>query len=827
MRLSFMAWRLSVPLALSCVVVSCGGGGSDTPAPPPPQYSIGGSATGLANGGSVVLQNNGTGNTSIATNGSFVLTSVTSGTSYAVTVLTQPAGQVCTVTNASGVATAAVTNIAVTCGTSNLALLAGDAGGPGNIDGSKSAARFNLQSYDLSPRITGRYRAAFGQGSVAIDADGNLFIADSGNNTIRKITPDGAVTTLAGKAGVSGDVDGVGSEARFSNPTGVATDSAGRIYVADTGNHTIRMITPGGAVTTLAGTAGETGTADGVGSAARFKLGFVGPLSTLAVPSTGRGAVAADKDGNVYVADSSNATIRKITPAGVVSTLAGSAGAIGDADGDGAAARFTSPVGIAVDNAGNVYVADSSDVSLSTGNTIRKITATGTVTTLAGASGMSGKADGTGSSARFSNPASIAVDAGGNVFVADNFNNTIRKITPVGVVTTVAGGSAGSSDGTGADAKFALPGGVAVDSTGNVFVTDSRNHTIRKITSAGVVTTFAGAPPLRGNADGSGVLARFDAPAGIAADATGNLYVADANNNSIRKLSLAGAVTTLAGTTGAQGATDGAASSATFNAPGGVAADGAGNVFVADTYNQTIRKITPQGVVSTLAGSAGVAGSADGTGTAASFRLVRLPFPSPTSLALPVGRGAVSTDAAGNVYVADAGNHIIRKITSTGVVTTLAGGAEIAGGVDGTGAAARFSNPNGVATDSAGNLYVADSGNNTIRKITSAGVVTTIAGTAGVVGSADGTGAAASFNNPQSIALDGAGNVYVADTGNNAIRKITPAGVVSTVVGKAGAVGLKPGTLPGTLPSPVGIAVSGTSLVVSFENGVAKVEYVP
>jgi NHL repeat len=217
----------------------------------------------------------------------------------------------------------------------------------------------------------------------------------------------------------------------------------------------------------------------------------------------------------------------------------------------------------------------------------------------------------------------------------------------------------------------------------------------------------------------------------------------------------------------------GGGAGALFNFPAGVATDGAGNVYVADTYNYTIRKITPTGVVTTLAGRAGVYGSTDATGAGAFFGSPR----------------GVATDGAGNVYVGDTSNNTIRKITPAGVVTTLAGTAGLTGSTDATGAAASFHLPTGVATDSAGNVYVADFGNSIIRKITPAGVVTTLAGTAGVIGSTDATGAAARFFSPGGVATDSAGNVYVADTSNHTIRKITPAGVVSTLAGTAGVIG--------------------------------------
>ena len=322
-------------------------------------------------------------------------------------------------------------------------------------------------------------------------------------------------TTLAGLAGSPGSIGGTGSAARFNFPYGVAVDSASNVYVADSYNHTIRKITTGGVVTTLAGLAGAAGSADGTGSAARFYT----PVG-----------VAVDNAGNVYVADYSNSTIRKITSSGVVTTLAGLAGSFGSANGTGSAARFDHPYGVAVDSGSNVYVAD-------TGNdTIRKIASGGVVTTLAGLAGSSGSADGTGSAARFGLPWGVAADTSGTLYVADASNETVRKITSGGVVTTLAGtvGNRNSADGTGSAARFNDPNGVAVDSAGNVYVTDALNETVRKITTDGVVTTLAGMAGTSGSSDGTGSVARFNGPNGVAVDSSGNLYVADLFNDTIR-----------------------------------------------------------------------------------------------------------------------------------------------------------------------------------------------------------------------------------------------------------------------------------------------------
>jgi len=323
------------------------------------------------------------------------------------------------------------------------------------------------------------------------------------------------------------------------------------------------------------------------------------------------------------------------------------------------------------------------------------------------------------------------------------------------------------------------------------------------INSVATVTTFAGSGAA-GTTNGTGTAASFNTPIGVARDAVGNVYVADLYNNLIRKITPAGIVSTFAGS-GAAGNANGTGTAASFNSPIGITTDPSGNVFVADLGNNLIRMITPAGVVSTLAGS-GIAGNTNGTGTAASFRD-------------PFGLG---TDAAGNVYVAERGNDLIRMITPAGVVTTFAGSG-VSGNANGTGTAASFNNPTGIDTDAAGNLYVSDFGNNLIRKITPAGVVTTLAGS-GVPGFTNGTGTAASFNGPFGVGTDPAGNVYVADRGNNVLRKITPAGVVTTLAG-SGVSGNANGTgTSASFNAPVGITTDaiGNIYVADQNNNVIR-----
>ena len=894
--------------------------------------------------------------------------------------------------------------------------------------------------------------------SVAVDATGNVFVADYGNNKIRKITSAGVVTTFAGN-GTVGSTNATGTSATFNHPSGVAIDASGNLYVADFSNNKIRKISSAGVVTTLAGS-GTAGSTDATGTAATFTA----PIS-----------LALDASGNLFITEQTGNKIRKITPAGVVTTVAGS-GTAGSTDATGTLASFNHPSGIVVDASGNIYVAEQ------TNNKIRKITSAGVVTTLAG-SATAGSTDAVGTAATFTSPCGIALDIRGNLFVADFGNNKIRKIvavpysvspslpaglslnsatgvisgTPTTVVpatnytitatngsgsgtaivnitvkpsndatlvalslssgtlspvfasatisytasvsnattsitvtptvnqpnatvkvngtavtsgsasgaitlnlgintittvvtaqdgttiktytitvtrvsidatlsnlaissvsllpafasatisytasvsnaissitvtptvnqanatvtvngTTVTSGSAsgaialsvggntvntvvtaqdgsttktytttitravsapsisystpqtytygvtisslspvnsggavsavnsvstfagsgtaGSTDAMGPSATFNNPLGVAIDASGNIYVGDYSNNKIRKITSAGVVTTLAGSGIL-GSTDATGTSASFRNPAGVALDASGNIYLADYSNNKIRKITSAGVVTTLAGN-GTAGSIDATGTNATFNGPAGVAVDASGNVYVADYGNNKIRKITPAGVVTTFAGS-GTVGSTDATGTAASF----------------TGCLGLALDASGNVYVAEYGNNKIRKISSSAAVVTTLAGSGSAGSTDATGIAASFNGPAGVALDASGNIYVADQNNNTIRKITSAGVVTTLAGS-GTAGSTDATGTSASFSRPYGVATDASQNLYVGDYSNNKIRKII---AVPYRVSPSLPAGLSFSSTTGVISGTPTTVASATNYTITATNG--------
>jgi sugar lactone lactonase YvrE len=346
----------------------------------------------------------------------------------------------------------------------------------------------------------------------------------------------------------------------------------------------------------------------------------------------------------------------------------------------------------------------------------------------------------------------VVTNAAGSV----ESTGAVLTVSTSAIFTTLAGkaGESGWADGAGALARLNGPAAVALDANGFLYVADTTNHVIRKVGASGAVVTLAGLAGSPGSTDGIGTAARFSGPSGLTVSSAGVVYVADSYNNVIRVISLDGAVSTLAGQAGASGVADGTGSAARFFSPSGVALGLDGSLYVADTFAHTIRRIQPGGVVSTLAGGPGVAGFVNGSASLARF-------------AYPYG---LAVDAAGNVYVADSINNAIRKVTAAGDVSTLAG-SSTAGSADGTGAAASFRQPSGIVIESTGNLLVADTGNSTIRRITPAGVVTTVAGSAGQPGSADGIAGSARFREPFGLAVDSSGNVFVADTRNHTLRR--------------------------------------------------------
>jgi len=653
---------------------------------------------------------------------------------------------------------------------------------------------------------------------VALDGDGNLYIADTGNQRIRKVyAATGTIITVAGNGirGYAGD-NGPATAASLKDPSGVAVDSAGNLYIADCANNRIRKVTAGtGIITTVAGT-GTPGYA-----------GDSGP-ATAAMLNYARG-VALDSAGNLYIADEMNQRIRKVAAgSGIITTIAGNGipGYEGD-NGAATAASLNVPVSMAVDGSGNLYIADFAN------NRIRKVAAgTGIITTIAGngTQGYSGDG-GAATAASLYSPQGVALDGAGNLYIVDEMNARIRKVAvATGIITTVAGngthGYAGDN-GSATAASLNSPISIAMDSAGNFHIGDGGNNRIRKVSAVtGIITTMAGSGAA-GYADGSGGGGGYSGDGGpatsgtlyqphtLAVDNSGNLYIADSENHRIRKVAAGtGIITTVAGS-GTEGYTGdgGPATAASINYPIGIAVDSSGNLYVADYYNQRIRKVAAgTGIITTVAGD-GTQGYAGDNGPATSARL-NYPW-------------GVATDSAGNLFIADTGNQRIRKVTAgTGIITTVAGNGTWGFTYDNCPATeTSLNNPESVTVDSAGNLYIADYDNQRIRKVTAeTGIISTVAGngTAGYAGDND-LATNAKLNGPCGVATDGDGNLYIADHFNERVRKVTAgSGIITTVAG-SGLGGFSGDNGPATaarLSYPLGVALDGAGnlYIADFHN---------
>ena len=627
------------------------------------------------------------------------------------------------------------------------------ADGSGNIYFGSVNSVFKVDRSGTLTRVagTGRYgisgdgaatsaQLAFPEG-LAADAAGNVYVAEHDANRIRKISADGAISTFAGTgaAGYSGD-GGPATGAQFRGPTGLGIDSAGNLYVADTGNSVIRKISPGGLINTIAGST-EAG------------YGGDGGPATLA-DLNGPEGVAADAAGNLYIADTFNHRIRKVGLDGIMTTFAGNGypGYGGD-NGPATGASLELPTDVAVDRQGDVYIADLGS------SRIREVT-NGVISTAVGSTkGQTPVGGQLADAIRLSGPTGVAVDSAGTIYLAEGSIGSgsgldagdfrIWKVTTDNVFAVAAGNGLESYSGDGGPAALAqlnAPANIAVDSQGNRFIADSGNNRVRRISADGQITTVAGTGDAGFAGDGGpATKALLKQPMGVAVDDGGNLYIADTGNNKVRMVYPDGTIGTLAGNGNAALFGDGGnALTAALHAPRAVAIDPSGVLYIADTLDHRVRRIV-DGIIDTVAGRGQGFG---GDGSQALNALLNFP----SSLAF---------DPAGSLYIADQANGRIRKVAPDGTITT---------------AADSLSNPDGVTVDRAGNLYVTEAGQNRIRRVAGDGTVTTIAGNGQCCYTNDGGPATgASLNSPWGIAADSSGNLYFADSGNDAIRLLQPA----------------------------------------------------
>ena len=631
------------------------------------------------------------------------------------------------------------------------------------------------------------------------DASGNLYIADALNNRIRKMSPNGVIITFAGNgtAGFSGD-GMAATSAQLHRPVDVALDAAGNLYIADENNYVIRKVNTSGIISTAAGIGLSNGNSGNGGAATSAQL-------------TNPNTVTIDNAGNMYIGQYLSNVIRIVNTSGIINNFAGNGtGIFGGDNGPATSASLQNPAKVVADNLGNVYIADEYN------QRIRKVNSSGIITTVVGngTAGFGGDG-GPATSASINYCEYIQLDASGNLYIADKLNNRIRMVNSSGVINTIAGtGTAGYTGNGGPPllAEFHTPEAISFDAAGNWCVSDWANNVIRRIANCdtlkvsitGTDSTCVGASVLltahggttytwssnAGSANTSTVLVTPTVTTVYTLSATNGActgtvsFTVNVNGGSYTRMIITYAGTGVAGFSG----DGGQATSAQLQGPYGTCFDASGNFYIADALNHRIRKITPSGVITTFAGTGTPGYSGDG-GPATSAEFHR-----PSDVAI---------DAAGNIYVADENNFTIRKINTSGIVSTIAGtGVSGYSGDNGPATAALLSAANTVSTDHTGNIYIGQYLSNTIRKIDASGIITTFAGISGFTGSSGDGGPASSalLYNPAKVIVDNAGNVYIADEYNQKIRMVTPTGIISTVVGN-GTAGYSGDGGPATLAS--------------------------
>jgi len=812
-------------------------------------------------------------------------------------------------------------------------------------------------SGDEGPAIQARLRRPDG---VAVDASGNVYIADTYNQQIRRVDPAGTITTFAGslRSGFSGD-HGPAVQATFFWPRGVAGDGRGNVYVADTWNHRIRIVTLATPPTALEAPSGLTATAvssssvdlswqDNSGNETGFRVqrrqgdsddwAPVGatPTNTTTFSDTGlladtryRYRVQAfnDTESSAYSNQAAVTTSSLHPPGNVTATAVSSSGihlswrdnsinetgfrvqrqrdgsshwvAAGTTPANAThfsdagllsgtryryrvqafnrteSSAFSNPATattLSVHPPGDLTARAVSNSRIDlrwqdnnpneTGFRVQRrqdgaslwltvvttaANATGfvdvglllpstryryrvqafnqtessvfsneaTATTLSGSSAqdswiidtIAGGSVGDGGPAAAATvyaPSDVALDGDGNLYIADTENNRIRRVDPTGIITTIAGtGERGYSGdgGPAVAAQLSLPSVVALDGDGNLYIADTENNRIRRVDSSGIITTIAGTGEDGFSGDGGPAVASLlNRPSGVAVDGNGNLYIADTENQRIRRVDAAGKITTISGT-GEEGNSgdNGPAVGARLDYPNGLAIDIAGDLYIVDSGNHRIRRVDSSGMITTIAGTGEGGYSGDG-GPAVTAQLL-----------FPTG---IVADGAGNLYVADTNNQRIRRINSSGTITTLAGtGEQVFGGEGGPAVEAQLAYPRGVAVDGSGHVYIADSGNSRVRRIDSSGMITTVAGTGEGGYSGDGGPAGtAQLNSPSGVAVDGSGNVYIADTQNHRIRRVDATGMIVTIAGtgESGYSGDGGPAVAARLNAPSGVAVDGS-----------------
>lgn len=622
---------------------------------------------------------------------------------------------------------------------------------------------FRLSRDGVMTRVAGNSRAGYsGDGgpavsaqlddpsAVAIDHSGNLYIVDSDNNRIRKASASGIITTLAGGGRTLGD-GGLASASQLDGPSGLAVDAAGNIFISDRFHYRVRKVSLDGIITTVAGNGSRGSSGDG------------GPATKAQLMQPG--GIAVDSTGSIYIADLEDHRVRKVSENGIISTLVGNGKAGYFTDQRSAiTAQLNVPRAVALDGFGNVFIAEYGN------SRVLKVAADGIVSVLTGDRDARTLADGgPATKVQLSCPYGMATDRDGNLYIADTDNSRILKASPNGLMTTVAGEGSGSQkalgDGGPAErAHLKYPVGVSLDRNGSLYIADQEDCRIRKVDTNGIITAVAGngLPGFSGDG-GLATAAQLNQPTAVVVDRVGNAYVADAKNSRIRRISVDGRITTVAGTDEVGYAGDGGpGTKAKLNVPLALAIDGDGNLYIADSGNSRVRRLSVEGIIVTVAGS----GKPGNSGDRGSALKAQLDYPN-----------ALAVDSIGNLYIADGRSNRIRKVSTNGTITTVAGGGMSHPGNGGQATDAGLGIPVGLAVDGAGNLYISDS-STLIRRVASDGVITTIAGNGTRGYSGDGGYALnAQLNEPIGLAVDRLGNLYVADSENKSIRLVNASGL--------------------------------------------------
>jgi hypothetical protein len=654
---------------------------------------------------------------------------------------------------------------------------------------------------DGDPATAARLQEPYG---VAV-AGATTYISELLSDRVRKVSA-GRIATIAGGGTTHLGNGGPATAATMSSPVGVAFDAAGNLYISDQRANTVRKVDPSGRITALAGSGSPTFSGDG------------GPALTAGLSVSG---IAADAQGDVFIADGGNNRIRKVDTAGTITTVAGGgtpATGVGDG-GPATQASLTNPNAVAVDARGDLFIADSSD------NRIRRVdAATRRITTVAG-TGVAGSTGdgGRATRAQIGYPLAVAVDPAGDVYFSDLSASTIRRVDTAGIITTVAGGgtpATGVGDGGPAtSASLARPEGLAFDPSGNLLIGDANESRVRKVT-AGVITTIGGNGTHGFGGDGGpATSAELSYPAGIAYDHAGNLYIADSSNSRVRKIDPSGIITTVAG----GGVGDGLpATSIGLSGPEGLSTDASGDVYIAECGTSRVRKVGADGVITTVAGG-GAPFDQLGDGRPATGAL--LSCPAGVSVVAP--HAGTAGPAGGSLLIADCGANRIRLVDPTGKISTIAGtGTAGYNGDNRPASQAQLSCPSDAKVDAAGNVYVADMGNNRVRKVDPSGIITTVAGDGNTGYGADGPATAAHVNGPTGLAVDGVRGLYIAENRHSRIRRVDLAHHTIATVAGTGVPGLSGDGGPATqatLGNPTQIAVDDAGNVL-FTDGFAPAD---